>query len=323
MLEIGNEQDERDRQEESGQQRRPPLPENTRRVELPEQDEQGDHQVGPRGDGLGPDICTDRQSPASAMRDVVRKHRRRHVVGLAGMAGDDLVWQPLPLFAPHEDPAGGALRGKRIEGGLMRTFVEELRKRPLFRPAHGHDVTVDELRHARLGILQIPDHDRFGGADDDTGRLEANLEAMRAEVALLCRVIFGVDEDRIVRAGGNAGLAADADVFVEVDDAVGAAKHRARRTRLDAGGMLALVAARDLKRTPRGRELANVDVLDVRAVDAERDGVLRLACRAAGMAANAAGLVDDFPPLHLFRHSPKGITPTRQRPRLAALLHFY
>ena len=52
---------------------------------------------------------------------------------------------------------------------------------------------------------------------------------MGAEVALLGGVIVGVDEDGVIRAGGDACLAADADPFVEVDDAVRPAVHRSGR----------------------------------------------------------------------------------------------
>src|SRR5207237_423479 len=103
----------------------------------------------------------------------------------------------------------------------------------------------------------------------------------------------------------DARLAADADVLVEVDDAVGAAIHRRGGTGGYARRMLTLVAAGDLESAARRRELPDVDVLDVGAIDAEGDGVLRLARGAAGMAADAAGLIDDLSPLHRFGHRGK------------------
>ena len=48
------------------------------------------------------------------------------------------------------------------------------------------------------------------------------------------------------------------------------------------------------------REDADVDVLHVGARDAERHLVLGLAGRGAGVAADAAGLVDDLPPTRTF-----------------------
>src|SRR5260370_31951475 len=66
--------------------------------------------------------------------------------------------------------------------------------------------------------------------------------------------------------------------------------------------MLALIASGDLKCAARGRERSDVDVLHVRAIDAEGDGVFGFAGGAAGVTPNAAGLVDDLSPLHRFRH---------------------
>src|SRR5439155_23630794 len=131
---------------------------------------------------------------------------------------------------------------------------------------------------------------------------------MRAEVALLRRVIFRVDEDRVVGTGGDAGLAADADVLVEIDDAIGAAVHGRGWTSGDTGRVIALVAAGDLKGAAGGGELSDVDVLDVSAIHAERNGILRLTSSAAGVTADAAGLVDDLSPLHRFGHRAERIT---------------
>ena len=66
-----------------------------------------------------------------------------------------------------------------------------------------------------------------------------------------------------------------------------------------------MVTAGDLKGSASFRELPDVDVLDVGAIHAERNGVLRLAGGAAGVAADAAGLVDDLSPLHRFGHAGK------------------
>jgi hypothetical protein len=86
---------------------------------------------------------------------------------------------------------------------------------------------------------------------------------MRAEVTFLGRVIFGVDEDCIVRAGGHARLAANADRFVEIDDAVSALKHRGSGAGGDAWCVRALVATRYLMRATGLWEDADVDVLHI------------------------------------------------------------
>ena len=124
---------------------------------------------------------------------------------------------------------------------------------------------------------------------------------MRAEVAFLCRVIFRVDENGVVRTSGHARLATDADRFIKIDDAVGALEHCCRRTSGNAGRVCALIAAGDLMRAPGPGKLPHVDVLDVRAGDADGYDVLGFAGSRTRMATNAARVVDDLRPLDLVR----------------------
>src|SRR6185436_16852310 len=126
---------------------------------------------------------------------------------------------------------------------------------------------------------------------------------MRAEVALLSRVVFGIDKDRVVGTSGHAGFAANADRFVEIDDAVRALEHRGRRTSGHAWGVCALIATRDLMRAAHLGKHADIDVLDVSSRHADGDYVFRLAGRRARMTTDAAGVVDDLGPLHRFSSS--------------------
>ncbi len=119
---------------------------------------------------------------------------------------------------------------------------------------------------------------------------------MGAEVALLGRVVVGVDEDRVIGTRGDARLAADADRLVEVHDPVRTPVHRRGRAGVDAGRIVALVAAGDLEAAPGGRVDAHVDRLDIGAGDRQRHLVLRLAGGRAGVAADAPRLVDDLGP---------------------------
>ena len=121
---------------------------------------------------------------------------------------------------------------------------------------------------------------------------------MRAEVTFLSRVIFGVDEDRIVRTSRHAGFAADADRFIEIDDAVSALEHRRRRTRGDARRMRALITARDLMRPASLRKHADIDMLDVGARHPDGHQVFRLAGSRTRVAADTASVIDDLGPLH-------------------------
>ena len=180
----------------------------------------------------------------------------------------------------------------------MRAPVEQFGPRVLLRPADRHGFAVDDLGHPGAGIVEVADEDRFGRADDDARRFQPHVEAVGAEVALLRRVILGVDEDGVVRAGGDAGLAPDADGLVEVHDSVRPLVHRRRGARGHARGVIALVAARHLERPPRLREHADIHVFHVRAGDGQRDGVLGLAGGGTRVAADTSSVVDDFRPFH-------------------------
>lgn len=111
-------------------------------------------------------------------------------------------------------------------------------------------------------------------------------------------MVLGVNEDCVIRTGRHASFAADADRFVEIDDAVRAFEHRGGRTGYDAGRVRALITARDLVRASRLWKHADVDVLDVGARDADGYDVFRLARCRARVTADAARVVDDLCPLN-------------------------
>ena len=112
-------------------------------------------------------------------------------------------------------------------------------------------------------------------------------------------MIFGINEDCIVRTGGHACFAADADRFVEIDDAVQALEHRRGGTGGDARCVCALVAARYLMRASRLWELADVHMFDVSARYRQRNFVFGLAGGRARMAANATRMINDLGPFNV------------------------
>ena len=114
---------------------------------------------------------------------------------------------------------------------------------------------MDDLRDlASRGRSRSPTRIACGRADDHAGRLEADVEAVRAEVALLGRVVLGVDVDRVVRAGGDAGLAADADRLSKSTMPSGRRYIARVGQACDARRVGALVAAGDLEGAARLRE---------------------------------------------------------------------
>ena len=124
---------------------------------------------------------------------------------------------------------------------------------------------------------------------------------MRAEVTFFSGVIFRVDEDCVVWTSCHACLAANANGFIEIDDAVGPLEHCRGGTGGNTGRMRALITTCHLMSTARLRENTDVDVLDVGASNTEGHYVFRFARSRAGMTPDATGVVDDFGPLDLLR----------------------
>jgi hypothetical protein len=97
----------------------------------------------------------------------------------------------------------------------------------------------------------------------------------------------------------HAGLATDATGVVEIDDAIGAAKQSDRGADFYAGSIVAVVAAQHGEMAPRIRVVTLLYVLDPGAVNAQRDIVFFFAGDRAGVAANAAILIDEKSVPHL------------------------
>src|SRR5262249_39163688 len=144
----------------------------------------------------------------------------------------------------------------------------------------------------------ITDQNRLGGTHDHTGRLQPDIDAVRAEVTFLGRVILRINKDRIVRTSRHAGFATDADRFIEIDGAVRPFEHGRGGTGSHAWRVRGLVAAGDLVGAPHLRKNADIDVFHVGARDADGHDILGLAGGGARVTADAAGVVDDLGPLH-------------------------
>jgi hypothetical protein len=121
---------------------------------------------------------------------------------------------------------------------------------------------------------------------------------MRAEVAFGDGVLGGVDMNRIERARLDAGLTSDTPIVGDVHDSVRALVHGADRADVDARRVGTMVTAEDSKVAAHMGKLPHLDGLYPSAVHPERHVVLRFARRAAGVATDALGLVDDPPVIH-------------------------
>src|SRR5206468_3626314 len=181
------------------------------------------------------------------------------------------------------------LRGERRGVGAE---IEHLRPRPLLGLSHLHGLARHERGDLRGGVVEIAGDDRPLGTHDDAGGLEANLDPVRAVIALRRRRRLRIDVERIVRTGLHARLAADAATAVEVHDAVVAPVERDGRADGHARRRIAVVAPEHGEKAAGVREDAALHVLHPGAKGAERYAVFLFARHRAGVAADAPSLVD-------------------------------
>jgi hypothetical protein len=234
------------------------------------------------------------------MRHVVRKQCGRRTVIEVWITRNDRAGRRL-LFAPHKQTTIRSPRGKGIQRRLVRALIEEFGQRLLFGSPHGNRLAIDYLCHIRLAVVHVADQNRLSGTNNHAGRLQSHIYSMRAEVTFLRRVIFGIDENCVVRAGCHASFTTDANRLIEIDNAVGPLKHRRRRTGCHTRRMGTLITARHLMGAPSLWKDTDVDMFYIRSGNGERHQVFRLACGGAGMTANAARMVDDLGPLNRTR----------------------
>ena len=198
---------------------------------------------------------------------------------------------------PHET-LRRALGRRRMQRHVVAVDVEQLGRRALLRLAHRHILGRQQPADLAGWVVHVAGDDGVFRANHHAGRLKPDLGAVRAVVALGGRARVGVDVDRVVGAGLQARLAADAERRIEFDDAVGPLVHRRHRADAHAGRVGAVVAARHLEMAADVGIDAGLHVLDPGAVDAQRHLVLRLARGRAGMAADAFAVVDDEAVVH-------------------------
>jgi hypothetical protein len=115
---------------------------------------------------------------------------------------------------------------------------------------------------------------------------------MRAEIAFCGRVAFRVKIERVVGTGLHARLASDAAAAIEIHNSVFAAEQRPSRADLNAGGIVAMVAAHHAEMAAGVGKFPLLDVLDPGAEHADWDVVLFFASDGAGMATDAPVVVN-------------------------------
>ena len=155
----------------------------------------------------------------------------------------------------------------------------------------GADAICDRIRR----VVVIDHGDSPCRADRHARGLEPDFQLVLAEIALVRGAGFRRDVQRVVGARVHAALAADAAGIVKIHHAVGCSEQRTSRADRDAGRVVAVVAAHHCEVPLRLRELAGLDVVDPRPVDAERHVVLALAGHRACVATDARAAVQQEP----------------------------
>lgn len=156
-----------------------------------------------------------------------------------------------------------------------------------------------KVRELRCRVIHIAGYDCLDRANDHTSGFKLGFDSMRAEVALLGGVCVGIDVQGIVRTGLHAGLATDAAIAVEVDDAVVEPVERSYRADGYARSVVAVIAPEHGKETASVWILTLLYVLDPGPESAERDFVLGLASDSARVTADAFAMVYDEAVFHL------------------------
>ena len=223
--------------------------------------------------------------------------RARRGPGRRAQVDVGFAWMELD-HVREEEGARRALPGRGVLRRVVTVDVEQLGRRALLGLADDDVLLGEHAADLRLGIVQIASDDRVLGADHDAGWLEPDVHTMCAVVALGRGARVRVDVDGVVRARLQTGLAADADVRVELHDPVVPLVHRGDGTAPHAGRIRAVVAAGDLEMAAYVRVDPGLGVLHPGAVDPQRHLVLALARRRARMTADARPRVDDESVVH-------------------------
>ena len=184
----------------------------------------------------------------------------------------------------------------RVERRTRCVDVEELWIGVLLGPSYLDLLPGDEVRDVRHGVFEVPNKNRLRRADRYAGGLESSVDPIRTEITLLSAVRHRIDVDGVVWTRRHTRLAADTARAVEVHYAVGALEHGRRGAYLHARRVGALVAAGDLEVPANVRVSPDLDLLDVRAIDAQRNVVFLFAGDGAGMTADALAVVDYLAP---------------------------
>jgi hypothetical protein len=129
--------------------------------------------------------------------------------------------------------------------------------------------------------------------------LQPDFNPVAAEIALGCGIGIGIDIERIVGTGLHACFTADADIRIEIDNAIVALVQRRHRTDRYTRRVLAMVTAQHGKIALRIGEFPLLHVFDPGAVHPEWHLMFFLTRHTAGVATDAFAVVNEKTEFHV------------------------
>jgi hypothetical protein len=152
----------------------------------------------------------------------------------------------------------------------------------------------DKLRNLATRIIEVPEHPDAGHAGCHASGFFTLLDKFDTEPALLNITLF-LDDPHIVRAGGNAVLAANALVLVDQNNAVAPLVGSPCRTDLHAGWVITVLTLNGKEFTGVTREGTILALLQIVIGFLLFKAVLVMASDPAGVAAYTLRFVDHHP----------------------------
>ena len=159
------------------------------------------------------------------------------------------------------------------------------------RLAHGDFLGSDHRADVALRIVKIAGANRACRADHYTRRLQLELDAVCAEIALRRCAGGGVYVKCVVWTGLHAGLAPDTAAVVEIDDSIISIVQGLSRTNIDTWCGIAMIASHHAEMPTGCRKLTFFDVFDPGAEDPDGYVVLFLTSHGTRMASDAAVVI--------------------------------
>jgi hypothetical protein len=150
----------------------------------------------------------------------------------------------------------------------------------------------------RTGIIHITRDDGPFWTDDYAGWFQTDLSPVSAVMTFSRRLQIGINVNRIIWTGLHTGFAADADLWIKINNSIMPLVHGCNRTNADTGWIRTMIAARDLKMAPCIWVATCFHIFHPGPVNAQRNPVLTLAGSGTGMATDTLAIVNDETVIH-------------------------